>query len=159
MPDLDEVYRKFGEVAEAAQLFETALGSLLFWEECSKRQSIFNPDPVLSRQIYDSVNKKTSGQLFSKLKDFDERFDNQSLKIDFAMALDERNRLFHSFYREHNFRRNSPQGCQIMLDDLEKMHDIILDAYKKLLLLDGIDLEKLAENSESVSLPTGHVKI
>ncbi len=46
-----------------------------------------------------------------------------------------------------------------MLDDLEKMHDIILDAYKKLLLLDGIDLEKLAENSESVSLPTGHVKI
>lgn len=28
MPTLDEVYRKFGEVAEAAQLLETELGTI-----------------------------------------------------------------------------------------------------------------------------------
>ena len=33
MPDLNEVYRKFGEVAEAAQLFETELGNLLLLEK------------------------------------------------------------------------------------------------------------------------------
>ena len=42
-----------------------------------------------------------------------------------------------------------------MIDDLEKMHDTILDAYQKILLLSGIDLE----NTESFPLPTKHVNI
>jgi hypothetical protein len=60
MPALDEVYRKFGEVAEAAQL-------LLL-----------------------------------------------------ANALAERNQPFHSFYRKHNFRRNSKEGRAKMLEDLDR---------------------------------------
>jgi hypothetical protein len=32
MPTLNEVYRKFGEVAEAAQLLETELGNMLIAE-------------------------------------------------------------------------------------------------------------------------------
>ena len=31
MPSLDDVYRKFGEVSEAAQLVETELGTLLLF--------------------------------------------------------------------------------------------------------------------------------
>jgi hypothetical protein len=31
MPTLDEIYRKFGEVAEAAQLLETELGTMQLW--------------------------------------------------------------------------------------------------------------------------------
>jgi hypothetical protein len=31
MPTLDDVYRKFGEVSEAAQLVETELGSMLLF--------------------------------------------------------------------------------------------------------------------------------
>ena len=30
---LDDVYRKFGEASEAAQLLETELGTLLLWEQ------------------------------------------------------------------------------------------------------------------------------
>ena len=69
-------------------------------------------------------------------------------------AQSERNRLAHTFYRQHNFRRNSEEGCQIMMDDLEKIHHKILEAYKAILLLSGIDIEKI-----ELEAPTKHVKI
>lgn len=42
-----------------------------------------------------------------------------------------------------------------MLKDLEEMHSKILDAYKELLILSGVDLDNL----DNVGLPTGHVPI
>ncbi|MFZ0981192.1 MAG: hypothetical protein WAN23_17455, partial [Candidatus Acidiferrales bacterium] len=72
-----------------------------------------------------------------------------------AKALDERNRLFHSFYRQHNFRRNSDEGRQRMLDDLESIHTTLLDAYKAVMLLSGVDLGKLSVPE----LPTKHLPI
>jgi hypothetical protein len=72
-------------------------------------------------------------------------------------ALEERNRLQHSFYRQHNFRRNSDQGRAAMLRDLDQIHDAILDAYKAVMLLSGIDLE--AEAAMPFSFPTRHVPI
>ena len=153
MPDLNDVYRKFGEVAEAAQLVETELGNLLFMGEAVAAELLSKPDPALAKTIYDNVNKQTSGQMFKKVKDFDRAVEN--LDTDLNKALTDRNRLFHSFYREHNFRLNSSEGCQIMLYDLEKIHDTILNAFKKLMLLSGIDLE----SDEPVPLPTGHLKL
>ena len=83
----------------------------------------------------------------------------EDLEADIRKALDERNKLFHSFYRKHNFRRNSSKGCQIMLDDLEKIHDTILDAYMELLQLSGVDLSDADLNKLSKTLPTQHLKI
>lgn len=153
MPDLDDVYRKFGEVAEAAQLLETELGSLLLDEKFVAAGLITKPDSKLATEIYKSVNQQTSGQLFKKLRTCGSSLGN--FENELVEAIKERNRLFHSFYRQHSFRRNSSEGCQIMIDDLEKMHDTILDAYQKILLLSGIDLE----NIESFPLPTKHVNI
>lgn len=46
-----------------------------------------------------------------------------------------------------------------MMGDLDSMHDKLLEAYTEIMLLQGIDLEKLAvESGESVQ-PTGHLKI
>jgi hypothetical protein len=42
-----------------------------------------------------------------------------------------------------------------MMKDLEEIHAVLLEAYKGLLELDGIDLEVLAEQE----LPTGHLPI
>jgi hypothetical protein len=70
-------------------------------------------------------------------------------------ALDERNRLFNSFYRQHNFRRNSDDGRQRMLDDLESVHKTLLDAYKAVMLLSGVDLDNLS----ATELPTKHLSI
>lgn len=153
MPDLDDVYRKFGEVAEAAQLLETELGSLLLDEKFIAAGLLTKPNSTLATEIYRSVNQQTSGQLFKKLRTCGSSLGN--LENDLVEAIKERNRLFHSFYRQHNFRRNSSEGCQIMIDDLEKMHDTILDAYQKILLLSGIDLGSI----ESFPLPTKHVNI
>ena len=53
----------------------------------------------------------------------------------------------HSFYLQHNIRRNSDYGREIMLSDLDVIHDKLLEAYKALLLISGVDLDKLvAEN-------------
>jgi hypothetical protein len=72
----------------------------------------------------------------------------------FKKALKERNRLSHSFYREHNFRRNSFEGCQVMLEDLEVMHETILEAYTVVLAISGFDIKSL-----ELSLPKGHLPI
>jgi hypothetical protein len=59
-----------------------------------------------------------------------------------ANALAERNQLFHSFYRKHNFRRNSDNGRAMMLEDLDRKHETIVEAYKAVMKLAGIDLDK-----------------
>ena len=70
-------------------------------------------------------------------------------------SLKQRNRLSHSFYREHNFRRNSDEGRVLMVQDLEAMHDAIIEAYKAVMRLSGIDLDKMTDTP----LPNGHLPI
>ena len=152
MPNLNDVYQKFGEAAEAAQLLEIQLGNILFTSEAIEAELLSQPNPSLATQIYRGVNKRTLGQLFKKAAKSGKAL--ESMEEDFKEVVKERNRLFHAFYREHNFRRNSSDGCQIMLDDLEEIHDTLLDFYKKILLLQGVDLENINH-----PLPTKHVNI
>ena len=74
-------------------------------------------------------------------------------------ALVSRNRLAHSFYLKHNLRRNSDDGREVMLSDLEAIHKNLLDAYKAVLLLSGFDLEKLVAAQGDGALPSGHLAI
>jgi len=69
-------------------------------------------------------------------------------------ALKVRNRLSHSFFREHNFRRNTEDGCSIMLKDLVGMHDILLEAYRELL---EISNSKVFDSE--IDIPKSHVNI
>jgi len=153
MPSLDDVYCKFGETSEAAQLLETELGNILFLSGAIDQNLIEEPDQVAATALYRSINRKTLGQLLKGLKNTTESVDH--LEELLSKALKERNRLAHSFYRQHNFRRNSDGGRQIMLDDLEQIHDVLLEAYKAVARLSGIDLDKL----EIKELPKIHVPI
>jgi hypothetical protein len=153
MPTLDEVYRKFGEVAEAAQLLETEFGTMLLCAQGVEHDLFAGDKSELATEICNKINKSTLGQILRQLAKsagFSGDFD-----LLLANALAERNRLFHSFYRKHNFRRNLDEGRAKMLSDLERMHETILDAYKAVLALEGIDLDKLMD----MPLPTQHVKI
>jgi hypothetical protein len=153
MPTLDEVYRKFGEVAEAAQLLETELGTI---ELCAKgiEHELFAGDKgELATEIYNKINKTTLGQLLKQLGK--STGFSGDLELLLANAIAERNRLIHSFYRTHNFRRNSDEGRAKMLEDLDRMHETILEAYKAIIRLSGIDLDKLA----AAPMPTVHLKI
>jgi hypothetical protein len=140
MPTLDDVYWKFGFAAEAAQLLETELGNLLLRAGIIEADLIANRDLPRASALFESTNRKTLGQL---LKSLNLSADPQArLEALLGRALTERNRLTHSFYREHNFRRNSEDGRAVMLRDLESIHTALLDAYKAVMLLSGFDLDK-----------------
>ncbi len=152
MTTLDEVYRKFGEVSEAAQLLETELGTILLAIHGVEHNLFAGDKPELATEILERINKGTFGQVLKKLgasADFPGSLDQL-----FADALAERNRLTHSFYRQHNFRRNTEEGRAKMIEDLESMHETILKAYKAVLKLSGIDLDKLV-----IPVPIKHVKL
>jgi len=142
MPTVDEIYCKYGFVAEAAQLLELELGTLLFYEEAVEADLIESPNSSMATGIYKKINKFTLGRLINNSKNKMDSVDE--LESLLSSALVERNRLSHSFYREHNFRlRAEPdEGRIIMLHDLERMHKIILDAYKAVMLISGIDLDR-----------------
>jgi len=150
---LDDVYRKFGEVSEAAQLLETELGNILLLHKGAEAGLLDGNDSEAAAKILDQINRSTLGQLLWQLRGNHDGLD--ALEGLVSVAKSERNRLIHSFYRQHNFRRNSSAGCELMLRDLESMHDRIIDAYKAVMKLSGVDLDTI----ELAGLPTGHVPI
>lgn len=154
LPTLDDVYRKFGEASEAAQLLETELGTLLFGEQAIA-EDLLGEDGKRATEIMTAINRQTLGTLIKNAKGNSQSIEQIATLLD--LALRERNRLSHSFYRQHNFRRNSGDGRALMIQDLETIHDAILEAYKQLMLLRGTDLDALAQ--EPFTLPTAHVRI
>lgn len=155
MSNLDKVYRKFGETSEAAQLLETELGNILLDIKVVELDLFQIRDKDLAQRVLQKINRSTLGGL---LKSVEKEFGGSKKTLDILRdALNERNRLFHSFYREHNFRTNSAEGCEMMFQDLDRMHGLIFEAYKLTLALSGVDLD----NPErlTVQLPTTHVPI
>jgi hypothetical protein len=153
MPNLDDVYWKFGYAADAAQLLETELGNALIAHGVVEENLVNQPNPNRAADMVRQIDKHTLGQLITKLKAKNQSIAN--LEEVLAKALDERNRLFHSFYRQHNFRRNSDEGRQRMLDDLQSLHKTLLDAYTAIMLLSGVDLDNLS----ATELPTEYLPI
>jgi hypothetical protein len=139
----DEVYRKFGETAEAAQLLETELGTLLLAQEAAREDLFVNENPERAAELLSQINAHTLGKLLKLLKPNITSIDE--LEALLLKALAERNRLSHSFYRQHNVRINSEEGRALMLQDLESVHVTVWDAYKAVMLVSGIDLDAVAE--------------
>ena len=159
MATLDEIYRKFGEASEAAQLLEIELGNILIEEECFDAGLLEYRGPEedfdLERagEIFFRVSRKTLGELLKSLSPIRGSIENlEQLLID---AKDSRNRLTHRFYLEHNLRRNSDDGRDVMLRDLETIHETLLEAYKAVMRRYEIDLEEVSD----MPLPTGHLPI
>jgi hypothetical protein len=153
MVTVNDVYRKFGEVAESAQLLETELGTLYLEVQADEHDLFRGTKGDLARRLLDGINKNTLGQLLRELQQ--KAGFTADLNLLLAQALTERNRLSHSFFRDHNFRRFSEEGCLAMIADLEAIHRTILDAYKAVMLLSEIDLEHPARGE----FPTSHVRI
>jgi hypothetical protein len=146
MPTLDDVYRKFGEVSEAAQIVETDLGTMLLFfgvVDDGLIKPTLQVDGAAATELLHRINRQTFGQLMKNTKRHTDVLDQ--LEPLLWKALQERNRLTHSFYRQHNLRRNSEAGRAIMMEDLNDIHEILLETMKALSRLAGIDLERLAE--------------
>jgi hypothetical protein len=67
MPALRNMYEKFGEVSEAAQLLETELGNILILVDAVDAGFMENPDPEQASSIFQNINRRTLGQLLNKL--------------------------------------------------------------------------------------------
>jgi hypothetical protein len=152
-PTLDDVFRKFGETAEAAQLLETELGTLLLNEQATK-EGLLGGDGIRATEIMRSINRDTLGGLVRRAK---VRQSVEEIEVLLESALNARNRLIHSFYRQHNMCKFSEEGRMIMMHDLETIHMTIFDAYKALMLLGGTDLDERAKRE--FTPPTGHLPI
>ena len=153
MPTLDDVYRKFGYASEAAQLLETELGTMLFAIGAVEAGVLDGSDPEKAADILKFVNRQTLGQLMRSLNRSTDSLAELNDLLTFALK--ERNRLSHSFYRQHNLRRNSEVGRARMLEDLEAIHTTLLEAYKAVMLLSGIDFNKIKVDE----LPSTHLPI
>ena len=157
MPSLDDVYRKFGEASEAAQLLETELANMLLMIGCTEADFFTIPNSEKATEIYNQINRQTLGQLIKKLRHKSGSVSH--LKDLLTRSLAVRNRLAHSFYLRHNLRRNSDDGRAIMMKDLETMHEELLEAYEAVMLLSGVDLDKLVAEQGDSPQPTGHLPI
>ena len=136
-----DVYRKFGEASEVAQLLETELGTLLLMRKCIGEDLLTAPDRNRATEIYKHVNRQTLGRLIRTLGTTTTWVGD--LEQVFTKALLSRNQLAHSFYLKHNMRINSDAGRKIMLRDLAEIDESLRKAYRTAQLLSGTELESL----------------
>lgn len=124
----DELYAKFGITAEAAQLFETELGTLLLCAWGLESGWHVVPDGASGRDLLHEIDRSTLGGLLTKLKRHVEIDDDLSAR--FASALAARNRLSHGFYERHNLKIQTDEGRDVMMADLEALHDELFTAWQ-----------------------------
>lgn len=124
----EAVYEKFGRTAEAAQLFETDLGSILLALEGGKHGLHISPNPALASDFFEKLNRKTLGQILKAVK---ERADvAEDVDAIFQHALAARNDLNHGFFEKHNFRIFDDQQRDLMIAELDRLHKQLDDCGK-----------------------------
>ncbi len=124
----EDLYKKFGITAEAAQLFETALGNLLLGAEGLQREWAEKPDPSTATSKLENIEKSTLGRLLRMAQSVID-FDNDLITI-FGNALNTRNRLIHGFYERHGFQIQTESGRETMVKNLEEMHRELFNAWQ-----------------------------
>lgn len=128
MATRDEVYAKFGITAEAAQLFETELGTLLLCARSFENGWFAAPGDERARAALNDINRSTLGRLLTTLKRHIEL--SNDLGDRFASALQARNRLNHGFFEKHNFKIQTDEGRDTMVGDLDGLHNELFDAWQ-----------------------------
>ncbi len=155
MATIEEVHRAFGNAAEAGQLLETQLANMMLSHHVIAENLIDLKSPKRAKELVDEINRHTVGQLLKKLQKTSPTA--KSLEHQLEEALDERNRLVHQFFRYHNLRRGSDEGRDVMLKDLVSIHETLLEAYRALMMLDGVDLDEIVKrNAASAPAPILH---
>jgi hypothetical protein len=128
MAERHELYAKFGIAAEAAQLFETELGTLLLGLKGLDEGWHVVPDGVAAGEILKDINRSTLGRLLAKLKPHIEI--EGDLEDIFSSGLKARNRLMHGFFERHNFKIQTEVGRAKMIADLDELHGSAFVAWR-----------------------------
>ena len=128
MASREQVYAKLGITAEAAQLLETELGTLHL-AQCGLENRLWDKSKCLeATRTLQKIDESTLGQLLRKVREKSEVSTN--LETELREGLRERNRLCHSFYRDHGTRMQTDEGRDLMIADLDEMHQKLFRAYQ-----------------------------
>ena len=128
MVERRELYAKYGLAAEAAQLFETELGTLLLALRGLENDWHVIPDGAAARETLDAIDRSTLGRILTNLK--------RHIAIEGALeellasALKARNRLTHGFFERHNFKIQTEDGRKHMIGDLDALHSELFAAWR-----------------------------
>lgn len=151
MASRDELYAKFGIAAEAAQLFETELGTLLLCVRGLQCGWYVAPDGASAKVLLRDLDRSTLGGLVTKLKQHVDLDDELVARL--SSALRARNRLSHGFFERHGLKIKSDEGRDEMLADLEALHCELFGAWQltstMTSLASGVLTRKRAENATS----------
>ena len=128
MADRHELYVKYGIAAEAAQLFETELGTLLLCLRALDEGWHVVPDGEAATQVLASIDRSTLGRLLHDLRRHITI--EGELEEGFLSALEARNRLMHGFFERHNFRIQTEEGRRVMTLDLDRLHGECFAAWR-----------------------------
>lgn len=128
MADRHELYAKYGIAAEAAQLFETELGTLLLGLRGLDEGWHILPDGEAAREVLDTVDRSTLGRLLNDLKRHITI--EGDLEAGFATALKARNQLMHGFFERHNFKIQTEEGRRDMIANLDALHGELFAAWR-----------------------------
>ena len=147
MAERHELYAKYGIAAEAAQLFETELGTLLLCLEGIENGWHISPDGTAARNVLDSIDRKTLGQLLKALKKHTPLDDN--IEEQFSSALEARNRLMHGFFEKHNFKIQTESGRAEMIAALNYLHGELFKAWQSAAKISGAFAELMQSPTSS----------
>lgn len=128
MADRHELYAKFGIAAEAAQLFETDLGTLLLCLKGLDNGWHIVPDGEAARELLEQIDSSTLGRLLHNLKQYIKI--EGDLEKGFMSALAARNRLSHGFFERHNLKIQTEDGRIEMISDLDGLHSELFLAWR-----------------------------
>lgn len=143
MATRDEVYAKFGITAEAAQLLETELGTLLLCARGLQNGWHVIPDGERAQVALEQIDRSTLGRLLTTLKKHIELSDD--LADRFASAFQARNRLNQGFFEKHNFKIQTDEGRDQILADLESLHDELFQAWQIASAMTAIAMQAIKE--------------
>jgi len=141
-----EVYEKFGLAAEAGQLLETELITAILSLEALERGWIEEPNATHATKVLRELDNLTLGHLMRRLrKQFNIKEDQISFLGD---SLKARNSLNHGFFERHNFKIQSSDGRDEMMEDLEQIHQVLFDAWQAATILSDtmVSAVKLLKN-------------
>lgn len=128
MADRHELYAKYGIAAEAAQLFETELGTLLLALRGLENDWHLVSDGAAARDVLDTIDRSTLGRVLNDLKRHITI--EGDLEEGFSSALKVRNRLMHGFFERHNFKIQTKKGRREMVADLDRLHGELFAAWR-----------------------------
>lgn len=136
-----ELYAKYGIAAEAAQLFETELGTILLALRALEEGWHSMPNPAAAQELLTTIDKSTLGRMLNKVR---ENFKvNAELDQILQSRVEARNKLSHGFFAKHNYRIQNEDGRAEMVEELGRLHLDVFAAWQAASAISSLLTERI----------------